>query len=362
MRALLLLIAICPALYAAAHQAARSSDVIEAVVTSLYSDHDDARLAKQLKTMRITEQLDPHIAIYFRHMDLGPQSLEVVQHLVEDSAELPKPAEVALSIQPVPLEENRVEVLDRLTQYARSYIHNLPNFICRQITRRYTNLTPGASKPDFSTSLHHGDTLDGNVSFFGGVEQGYFGSNPAKKMKEVDTKGGHSISIGEFGGDMAMIFGSDVGPAMAWDHWEMFRGRRRAVFSYFVGLPESKFGLYFCCVRVSGGRDTQQTYTSAIRGLVYVDPDSGLISRLTIRAVNMPAEFHIKESQTIIDYGSVSIDGHAYTLPVEALIFVRSDRQKNRNEISFTKYRKFDPASVITSVDSTITYETEGKK
>ena len=49
-----------------------------------------------------------------------------------------------------------------------------------------------------------------------------------------------------------------------------------------------------------------------------MDPGTGRISRLLIRAVELPEAFHVKESNTIIDYGSVNIGGRSYTLPLSA--------------------------------------------
>jgi hypothetical protein len=141
---------------------------------------------------------------------------------------------------------------------------------------------------------------------------------------------------------------------MRWDHWEIFKGQRRAVFSYFVSEFQSKFRLYHCCTEGFGSRDNgQQTHNAAIRGLVYCDPSTGVISRLTIQAIDLPENLHIRESNTVIDYGVVNVGGGAYTLPTKALVFTRTDDgQKNRNEINFKNYRKFEAKSVLTFSDS----------
>lgn len=56
--------------------------------------------------------------------------------------------------------------------------------------------------------------------------------------------------MGEFGGDMAMIFAADASPDVSWDDWEYFRGPRKAVFSYSVGLPKSRFTLFYLMTAV----------------------------------------------------------------------------------------------------------------
>lgn len=72
--------------------------------------------------------------------------------------------------------------------------------------------------------------------------------------------------------------------------------------------------------------------------------------------MKLSPSFHIQEDNTVIDYGAVRISGQSYTLPVAARVFVRADAQRNRNEIAFVKYRKFDADSVLTIVNSRITF------
>ena len=105
-----------------------------------------------------------------------------------------------------------------------------------------------------------------------------------------------------------------------------------------------------------GVGQVQQSYNAPIRGLIYADLRTGEISRLIIQAVELPSQFHTQENNTIIDYGDVRISGQAYTLPVAARVFVRADAQKNRNEITFVKHRKFEPDSILTIVSSRITF------
>ncbi len=100
----------------------------------------------------------------------------------------------------------------------------------------------------------------------------------------------------------------------------------------------------------------RQSYKSAIRGLIYADPHSGEIRCLVIRAVDMPSHFHVNENNTIIYYDKVNIAGRTYNLPAAATVFVRARSQRNRNEIAFVNYPKYDGESVLTDVQSKATY------
>ena len=347
----------------AAHRVT-SADVSTLVFTSLYSDHDDDALARDLKKSEMTEQLSPHLVRYFQLAGTGPRALAALQELQEKSKKLPPPAERALTIQPVPLPDEQTQILKRVTEYARGYVHALPDFLCDQVTSRYTNLKGrGADRnARYGKKLRPSDSFTRVLRFARGAEESQVMRVNNKPAKGVSTRFGQSISSGEFGGDMVIIFGPGVNPDLVWDHWETFRGKRTAVFSYFVRPGKSEFSLYYCCFAEPGIGDMQQSYKSPIRGLLYVDAETGLISRLMIRAVELPAAFRVKESNTIIDYGIVSIAGKAYTLPLRALMFTHSDYQRNRNEIQFLNYRKFEAESIFTYTESKVSYGAKTKK
>lgn len=162
--------------------------------------------------------------------------------------------------------------------------------------------------------------------------------------------------MGEFGQDMATILGPHADPELNWDCWRRRGDREAAVFVYFVPQPRSDYKLFFCCFREQGVGEIQQVYQAAIQGAIYADPATGESHQLVIRAMNMPAHFQIDEDNTIISYGQVNIDGRTYNLPVSASVFARAGIQRNRNEIRFVNYRKFDSESVMTEVHSKITY------
>ncbi len=333
---------------------ATAADIVELVFNSVYSDHDDAGLAQQLDKVKMVEQLSPPVVSYFEYLKVGPLALQALRNLQEKTALLPPPAGLPVAIQPVPSPAEQIAISQRLIQYAQSYVHNLPNFLCDQVTQRYTNLKriePDGT-PYYVRRLHHTDKFTRSLRFISGAED----------VKRIADKTGESTSNGEFGGDMVIIFGLGVNPHLNWDHWEMFRGSRRAVFNYSVNLPQSRFILFYCCSLAADGNQIQQQCMTPIRGFVYVDTQTGVISRLTIQAVDLPSDFHIKESNTIIDYKKVNIGSQAYELPVSAVMFMRADNQKNRNEISFIKYRKFEAESVFTYTESKIRYKSSQKK
>ncbi len=362
-RALCLLALVQVAALGADHRAT-SADLTTLVFTSLYSDHDDAQLARQLSNLQLTEQLNPHVVLYFRQAGTGPRALAALQALQHKSQNLSPPAAPVLTIQPLPSADEQNQMLQRVVDYARGYVHSLPDFLCDQVTQRFTNLrrTGWEGNPQYGKSLRHSDSFTRVLRFSGGAEEGQITKVNNKPARGLVTKFGQSISSGEFGGDMVIIFGPKADAQLTWDHWEIFRGKRTAVFEYFVKPGKSEFSLYYCCFQEPGLGEAQQSYKSPIRGLVYVDPGTGRISRLLIRAVELPEAFHVKESNTIIDYGSITIGVHSYTLPVSAQMFMHTERQRNRNELRFLNYRKFEAESVFTYTESKVSYGSKSKK
>jgi hypothetical protein len=368
-RVLSLLVLAAAALLGADHRIT-AAGVVQLVFTSLCSDHDDSRLADDLHRLRMVEQLNPHVVLYFRNVGVGPLALRQLERLRDQSVSLATPLNPPLAVQPVPPDEEQSALLSKIEKYAQSYVRGLPNFLCDQVTQRYSNVTVdlGDGEPRFSNSLHFADSFSRSLRFVNGIEERTDSHHSRKKDVDLFARRGQSISQGEFGMDMAIILGTGVDPQISWDHWEMFDGKWTAVLKYYVGLPKSRYTLSACCTVAPGGGEMRQAVTASIRGLLYADPVSGVISRITIQPLSLPQSFLVKESETIIDYADVRIGTGSYRLPVRAVSYLcgriekisGSQRnlpfQRNRNEISFINYRKFEAASSLTFANSKISY------
>ena len=119
---------------------ATTEDVVRTVYDSLYSDRDDALLAQELLSLKLREQLSPHIVTYFRNIGLGSETVAALQQLQQRSSALRPAIEPALEIQPVPKPDEQREMMNSVARYAVGYVGRLPNFLCTQVTDRYTNL------------------------------------------------------------------------------------------------------------------------------------------------------------------------------------------------------------------------------
>ena len=57
----------------------------------------------------------------------------------------------------------------------------------------------------------------------------------------------------------------------------------------------------------------------AAKGLVYVDPETLQVCRVTLESVDMPASFPIQDFQLAIDYANRKVGDREYLLPVKSL-------------------------------------------
>jgi hypothetical protein len=356
MRLLPLLLALMTVNCVASERAMDQSELVDLVLQSLSSDRDDSQLADRLARVQLSERLSPDTLGELERLGLGPLALQRLQDLEERSHGLRPPALPPITREPAPSAIDREQMRQRLNQYANAYVRSLPDFLCDEITDRYSNLHGLAPSGNarYSKHLHHADTLRAELAFAPRLQQDRL--QLAWNAESLRSKQGQSLTRGEFGRDMAIILGSHAEPELKWDRWERHDRREDAVFVYFVPQARSDYNLFFCCFLQPGVGEMQQSYRAAIRGEIYADPWTGEIQRLVIRAVDMPAHFHVSEDNTIISYGQVSFEGRTYNLPVSAMVFVRARMQRNRNEIRFVNYRKFDSDSVITDVHSKITY------
>jgi hypothetical protein len=149
---------------------------------------------------------------------------------------------------------------------------------------------------------------------------------------------GGAVSVGEFGSLMKGIFDPRSEAEFGWDHWGTLRGKRAAVFNYSIDSGHSSYSIEY---------NREQRIITAYKGLVYADEETGIISRITFIAVDIPKSFPVNEATEILDYDDVDISGQKYTCPLKADLRMRAGREKTKNEIEFRLYRKFGTESNI---------------
>ncbi|HEY7304322.1 MAG TPA: hypothetical protein VH601_09420 [Bryobacteraceae bacterium] len=325
--------------------------------------HSDKQIAAYIKKLELSEKLTDKTITDLESQGAGPKTVEALQELRNKTASMRPPAHdstyspataadntlksgpatVTLSSKappiPPPDSVRQQKILDLMKQYAMSYTENLPNFICVQVTRQYVDPYAG----DHYRSI--GNIL-AKVSYNEGREKynvySVNGQLINTSMEGVPMHGG-AISTGEFGSLMREIFEPHSQAEFGWDHWATLRGRRMAVFKYFIDSGHSSWSISY-----SAGPGDEQRIITAYNGLVYADENTGEIDRIKFVAVDIPRSFPVTEATEILDYDAVDISGQRYICPLVARLFMRADRQSSKNEIEFRDYRKFGTESNIT--------------
>ncbi len=322
----------------------------------------DKKLGDYIRKIQLTEKLTDKTILDLQAQGAGAHTIEALKYLRDQTANMKPPSHDAtyspatapdntlttapptatLSAKAVPIPPpdsvRQQQILDRMREYALNYNANLPNFICVEVTRRMVD--PRGT--DHYMSL---DTILAKVSYNEGREQYKVYSVGGRY---VDTNmegigGGGARSTGEFAGMMRSIFESSSQADFNWDHWGTLRGRKMAVFNYFIDSGHSSYSISY-----GTGPSDEQRIITAYRGRIYADEYTGEIDRIEFVAVDIPKSFPVRETTEILDYDQVDINGKSYVVPLLAQLYLAAGQQKNKNRIEFRDYRKFGTESVIT--------------
>jgi hypothetical protein len=315
--------------------------------------HTDKQLAAYLKKVQLTEKLTDKAITDLETQGAGPRTVQSLQELRDRTASLKPPTQdptysPTTAPETTPVGQNSVtlrpkqtipppdsvrqqQILDEIRQYAMTYTDNLPNFICLQVTRRFV---------DFNLSDHYRlmDTVNAQLSYTEGKENYKLVSVNNRVVNMGMEQLGGAVSVGEFGSLMKGIFDAKSEAEFGWDHWATLRGKRTAVFNYFIDSGHSSYSIEY---------NREQRIVTAYKGLVYADEYTGAIARITFVAVDIPKSFPVNEATEILDYDDVNISGQPYICPLKADLRMQAGRQKTKNAIEFRLYRKFGTESNI---------------
>jgi hypothetical protein len=331
-----LLLATATGLLAASEQRLTLEQLKAFIQSSVKLKEPDVQVAKYLHTIKLTEKLDDRTVETLQGMGAGPKTVGALREMVDATASLPEPAAPAPKPVYVPkpppdsIEQGRI--LDQVREYVMNYTKNLPNFICLQVTRRDVDASGKGS------NWRHQDTISARLTYDGHEEYDLISQNdqpvPNKKMEQL----GGTVSAGEFGSMMKEIFDADSHARFEWDHWGTLRGRPTYVFTYDIEQENSKFHITEL--------DSKRDIIPAYRGLIYVDRDTKMVTKITLDPYDIPADFPIREAHETLDYQFQKIADGDYMLPLKAELTMRS-RYLSRNDIEFRLYRKFETGSTI---------------
>lgn len=324
--------------------------------------HTDKQIAAYVKKMKLSEKLPDKTILDLEAQGAGPKTVTALQELRDQTAAMKAPGHDATyspgtvpdnpvstaqpsmklgsKAPPIPAPDSvrQQQILEQIKQYALNYTQNLPNFVCVEVIRRFVD----PNTQDNYRSL--GDVL-AKVSYNQGQEKyevySVNGHIAESSLDKVAATGG-AISSGEFGSMMSEVFQEKSQAQFGWDHWATLRGRRVAVFNYYISSGHSNYSISY-----SGSPGDEQRIITAYKGLIYADENTGEVARIRFEAVDIPASFPVRQASETLDYDLVEINGQKYICPLSARLFMTSGRDRTKNELDFHNYRKFGTESSI---------------
>lgn len=324
----LLILFVAAALLLPAQTRLTVAQLVEFVSSSVKLKQSDKQVAAYLRTLKLTEKLDPRVVEELQAMGAGARTAEALQALAEGSFNLPAPPTVKREVlQPLLAPElaEQGRILDEVREYALTYTKGLPNFLCVQVTRRFAD-------PNGVEFWRLMDTVTTKLSYFEQKEKyDVILVNNRPTSLGLEQLGG-TTSTGEFGTLMRQVFELESRTQFRWERWATLRGRRMHVFSYRVPKETSQWTVAY---------ERTHQVTPGYRGLVYVDRDTLAVMRISLEAENLPTSFPVQQAGTVLDYDVTEIAGEGHILPLKATTRMRSARVLTKNETEFRLYRRF---------------------
>ena len=315
--------------------------LIAFIKSSIALRQEDRDVADVVRKIRLTNRLDDKTVEDLQGMGAGPRTVAALKLLETASANLAPPpppappAQVIVLQTPDPQELRRI--LAQITENALSYVQQLPNFVCTQVTRRHVDPTgtetwrsDGVIQEQLSYVDHHED-----------YKVTLINDHPALRGMKHDQVGGNRSS-GEFGTMLENIFDPSSQAHFEWERWATLRGQRMYVFGYSIQQPYSKYSIH----DDASGR----TVVPGYHGLIYADRDSLRVMRITMECDEIPASFPVQEARETLDYDIAAISGVKFLLPLKADLRFKGGHELVWNEIEFHLYHKY-------TTDATITFD-----
>ncbi len=318
-----------------------ADQVMSFVRSSIRLKHADTQIATYLRKVTLTDQLAPGRVEDLLADGLGPKSHDQLMAMSKASVVLPLPRVAVAKAKPpappipAPSAEEQKQLIADLREYAMNYDKRLPDFLCTQVTRRFYD-------PSGLEYWVNADTITAKLSYFQNKEEKkvLFVNN---QYKDVDwDKLGGATSTGEFGSLLREVFEPETEAFFQWERWGTLRGKRNHVVRYRVAQPNSKWTIVY---------EKSMSVRPAYSGLIFAEASTGMITRITLDAEDIPTYFPVQSARTQLDYEYAEISGSTFLLPLRAEVKMREGKLLVRNDIEFRNYRKF-------GADTSITFDT----
>src|SRR4051794_33212429 len=234
-----LLAALCLAAALAPAQATRTVDQLVAYIkTAIEQKYKDAEVAASVQGIRLSNRLDAETVTHLGRLGAGPKTVAALKHLSETSASLPAATSAATAakpepvLPPAPTAAEQKQIIEAVRENSLNYTRTLPDYLCRQVTKRRVDPTGDGAWRDTDVILEQ-------LSFFDQKENYkvvMVNNSMVTNNVQHDQLGG-ATSSGEFGSILRAIFTPESQTEFQFERWTGLRGRWQQVFSFHTGQP-----------------------------------------------------------------------------------------------------------------------------
>lgn len=323
----------------------------------------DTEIADRLSRVTLAEQLtSATLARILSGVSIGPKTAEQLQLLRATSIfEVPPGSELPGS--QVPSTATQEEILGAAREYVNGALHLLPDLFAIRLTKSFDNqpVSEGKKHPKPTIAMHFIGEYRREIAVRAGREV----NRPVGGAGDRGTEGlGGFSTRGEFGAILAIVLDDAFNGNVVWSRWQTSEtGKRIAVFRYAIPRSGSHDTVDFCCY--SKSEDTPAIYSfhdkPGYDGEIYIDPMSGEIDRITLKAV-LSEDDPVTVSDVAVQYGQVSIGGKQYVCPIWSVAISELHNraiekidgvgiERHVNVVQFRSYHKFGSTSRIVTTN-----------
>jgi hypothetical protein len=235
---------------------------------------------------------------------------------------------------PPPTDAEIEAMIEGARQRALAWSDSLVNFYCYEVTNHAVDATG-------TGDWRHKDTL---VELMRYVDHGESRRTVMLNSERSSVEPDHlqfMHSAGEFGAMFQIVFNPSAKAVFTWKQAAFIDGQPVQVFAVKVARANSNFDL-----SDRGGSASQ----AGFHGLVYLDPATLSVRRISIDADDIPPAQPIRASSISIDYSWVSMQDNEFLLPVRGAVSLQEARgHPVLNDFEFRGYRRFGSQSRVLS-------------
>jgi VWFA-related protein len=227
---------------------------------------------------------------------------------------------------PPPTPSAMHDMLEAARSRALAWSDSLQNFFCMEVTDHSVDET---GRGDWK----HKDTLVERMRYIDHIETRTTLSLNGEPSTLQPDQFQFAHSSGEFGAMFHIVFDPAAKTAFTWRQSELIDGQLVQVFAFKVDRAHSTFQL--------SDRDNRQLPVG-FHGLLYVDPATRSVRRITVDADDIPPALKIRASSISVDYSWITMNNHDFLLPVRGAVSLQESKSRPvLNEFEFRDYRLF---------------------